>query len=187
MSSLPAKISPFFFLSCLVLLVVGGLAVNYTFKTSSLETESQLLESKVAELTTKTQDLESKGVASALSASGLIAQIDQEYVQWSKVIQRIQNVVPKNSRNEHKVSFLSYSGGRDGKLTLTTKTISGSQDPYQDTADLLRAFNGSEYFAEAFLPGINKVTLDNGSEVLSYVLQMNFKKELVDEATTSTN
>lgn len=177
MASYSSKISPLFLLSGLVLLIVGGLAINYTFKTSSLETDTQLLQTKVTELTAKTQELESKGVSSAVSASGLIAEIDQQYLKWSQVIQRIQMVVPKDASNQPRLNFFSYSGGRDGKLTLTTKTISGSTDPYQDTAELLRAFNGSDYFAKAFIPGINKVTLEDGSDVLSYVLQMNFNKE----------
>lgn len=179
------KISPLMLISALMLLVVLGTAAHHAFKASSLETDTQLLDAKVADLTAKTKDLESKGVASAASASELIAQIDKEYVVWSKIIQRVQNVVPKNSKNKPKVDFLSYSGGRDGKITLNTRTLNTSDDPYQDTADVLRAFNGSDDFYEAFLPGINKTVLEDGSEVLNYVLQMSFKKDV--STNNSTN
>ncbi len=168
------KISPLLFIAGLAFLLVAGFAIHHFFKASSIETDLQLENVKVAELSEKTRALEAQGVASAASASELIAQIDQEYVVWSKVIQRVQNVVPKSSKSQAKVDFLSYSGGRDGKITLNTRTLNDSEDPYQDTADLLKSFNNSEYFSEAFIPGINKTVLEDGAEVLTYVLQMNF-------------
>lgn len=176
------KVSSVLVLAILATTLCLASLVYFSFKRSAMESSIAFKESSVNELSKQVAGLDGQGVAGAYSASRVLADIDSQYLAWSGIIQRVQNLVPKTSLGQPVVDFLSYSGGKDGLINLTVRTLSGATDPFQDTADLLKAFNKSDDFQEAFIPSITKNITQDGSTVLNYTMRMQF---LNGEATNS--
>lgn len=170
-------LSPLLALGLVVFTATLAFTVYVAFGHSSTETELKIKESSIEEIKAQIVDLDNKGLTKAVSAGKIIDRLDDKFFKWSSVMQKIQNTVPKDSQGNPKIQFLSYAGGSDGSVNITTRTLASSLDPYGDTAKLLKAFNGSPHFADAFIPSISKTSSNQGGTILSYTFQFKYLGE----------
>ncbi len=154
------------FLGYLVYLFAGQ--VSATKEAEGYTAETKNVEQQVAAL-------QAKKVSYLQNARQVLDRIDAGRIYWSKVIGDALLVVPKDAKSgSNKAEFLTYSGASDGKLVLSAKTYTGSQDPYLDIADVVAAFNKSSIFRDTFVPTISKNQNEQGQTVLTFVLNLTY-------------
>ena len=76
-----------------------------------------------------------------------------------------------------RVNILSYSGSADGRILLNTRTIEAQLEPWDAVSDIIAAFNGSSFFANAYVPSITRGETDQGTRFLSFILNLQYVPE----------
>ncbi|MFA6917474.1 MAG: hypothetical protein WC285_01380 [Candidatus Gracilibacteria bacterium] len=171
------------------LLVVGILAVlltasytGYTFwQKSSAEIEVEKINYSLTEYKNKILKYEQDRVLQAVSAKQTLDNLKASNVEWSTVIRAIRNTLPKAEDGSDIVDVLSYSGSSNNDLSLTLKTVSGSENPFIDVAKLIAAFDKSTNFTGTFVPSIAIGEDKGGGNVLNFSMSTKYLKADVSQ------
>lgn len=161
-----------------LLIVLVGIYTGYLhFSKFNVEDRSAELKSQLGQLNTKLLQYESQDLLGAIAAKETLDGISDEITKWSEVIQKILNTVPKADDGGPLVKILSYSGSNGENISLNVQTNQKAEKPYFDVAELIAAFDASNYFADTFVPSISSAKNDDGDEVLNFLLSMKYVKE----------
>lgn len=156
---------------------VGGLAGYLWSQKGALVERNRQLDQEIESVNAQILELENQNLASALMAQEWLKEIEEEEIKWSGVITRLNSTVPFDAvSKQEKAIFTSYSGGTDGRITLTTQTRPVSYNPFLDVAELIEVFNESTAFTEAYVPAISKTEDEDGRELATFVLNLKYLK-----------
>lgn len=162
-----------------VLLGYGG--YNYWQK-SSLSKANAELEAQYAQLNASVKKYENDRILEVVNAKQAVTEFRSEYVYWSKIIEILQDTLPKKGKKDL-VEVLSYSGSSNKDISVSIQTKPGASNPYFDVADVIESFDMSENFVEGFVPSISGSTDLEGNEVLSFSYSGSFVE--TDNSTES--
>lgn len=161
-----------------ILLVLLGVYTGYLhFRKFNDEDRSAELKSQLSQYNGKLLQYESQDLLGAIAAKETLDGFTGEITKWSEVIAKILNTIPKAEDGGPLVKILSYSGSNGETLSLNVQTRQKAEKPYFDVADLIAAFDESNYFADTFVPSISSAKNDEGDEVLNFLLSTKYVKE----------
>lgn len=175
------------FLSFIFVLGVGLAYGYYASQAQAVEDRVQSIERELAEANNTLSDLQQSEVVSAENAIRTLNIVEDKEVLWSKVLDVLQDVAPKdNVALRAMVIFTSYSGGEGGRITLNAQTY-----PSRDVRKLLNAvaktienFNDNPDFEEVFVSSISKSISEDQEAVLSFILSVVYRPSY-EQATSS--
>lgn len=156
-------------------------SLYFEFQTRQVTKKIVDIESKKASLslplfgtTTSVLDV----LSTALLVKSELQKIENSQFNWSKIIDKIENTIPKQKgTNEPIVQFSSYSGSAEGGVTINAVTLRSSLDPFADVALLIRAFSVDPAFTNVFVPSITKSLASDGSIILNFSVHFNYKEK----------
>ncbi|MBU1151765.1 hypothetical protein KJ632_02965 [Patescibacteria group bacterium] len=151
-------------LAMIVLLAYG--AYNYWQK-SSLSKASVVLADQYAQLNAEVKKYENDRILEVVNAKQAVAEFRSEYIYWSKIVEILQNTLPKKGKRDL-VEILSYSGSSTKDIEVSIQTRPESVNPYFDVADVIESFDLSDNFVDGFVASISSSTDMEGNEVLSF-------------------
>lgn len=162
-----------------VLAAVAG-AFYLGLQKSAIEAEQKILSADLISLQGEITALEDQNIEAAQIARQWMDEISGSEVLWSRIITRIQSMLPVDPVTQApKVIVSSYSGSEDGRLILSGQTASAQIEPYEYVSELLSVFNGGSYFYQAIIPSISKGETDQGEKFLNFAMNFNYRQESV--------
>lgn len=168
--------------SPLILILVGvavvaviGSAVFFSLQKAAVSGENDKIDAEIVSLKNEISLLEGEKVEAARTAQVFLAKIKEEEIIWSRVISRIQSLIPYDgTTQEAKVNFLSYSGAAGGKININATSRNTTKDPLDDVAEVISVFNDSSYFKNAIIPSVSVGENDRGEKSASFALMMDY-------------
>lgn len=168
------RLSTFLILGIFALVAFGGYNVYLSWQKSQLADQVLQADALVADYGKQILQYENKQVLESINAKKTINEIKNAgIVEWSGVIKKIRKTIPKVDGTPI-VTVLSYSGSSNDEISMNVKTTETSENPYFDVADLIKAFNSSEYFTDAFVPSISNGVDEKGNQVLTFLISMKY-------------
>jgi hypothetical protein len=116
---------------------------------------------------------ENQHVLQAISAKNIVEDVRKDIVVWSEVIDNIRGVVPV-SEGKSLIDILSYSGSVNSDISMSVKTVPGSENPYFDVADIIEKFSSEKEFEDVFVSAISRATDTEGNEILSFPMRFKY-------------
>lgn len=160
--------------------IVVGFSGYFQFQTSSLKSRIEKLGAQKEALVKPSGDetpSPSAQTASLLGAQSSLKKIEAEQLFWSKIIEKIENSVPKlKDANQPIIVLRSYNGSEDGKIAVSATTRADSTDPFADIALTIRSFATDPAFKQVFIPSITKSLAPDGATVLSFSINFEYLK-----------
>jgi len=184
----PPKKSPLFLILAILSLVAAVAAAFYLgLQKSAIEEEQKRLTADITSLQDEITALEGQKIEAAQLARQWLDEVKKDEILWSRVITRIQSLLPVDPATQiPKIKVLSYSGSQAGKLILNAQTVEAQIEPYEYVAELISIFNGSSYFADAYVPAITRGETDQGNRFLSFVLNFSYRQGEEEKAAAAT-
>jgi Tfp pilus assembly protein PilN len=175
-----------FVIAVLALVLVGAFSVYLNLQKSSVNSENERLSAEIVSLNNEINVFEGQKIEAARIAQKYLAAIEKDEVKWSQALTRIRSLIPYDaSSRKNKVDFASYSGTQGGKLSMNASTLATREDPYIYVAEVIRSFNASSFFSEAYVPSITRGETDDGEKVATFLFNVNYKDSLDIELTES--
>ena len=182
----PARAPLLFIFSIIAVIAVIAGAFYLYLQKSAIGDEQNRLDGDIASLQNEISALEAQKVQAAQMAQAWLDEIKKDEILWSGVITRVQSLIPLDIATQiPKVDILSYNGAQDGRVLLNVRTVEAQLEPWESVAEILSVFNGSSYFADAFVPSITRGETDQGKKILSFVLNLNYVGEKTLDAVPS--
>lgn len=168
----------FLAISVIAFLMVGVLSGYFQVKTGALQKSIANLEAQKAEMEKSASDyaVQFKEKSSAEQLEGALTQIKAKELQWSRIMEKIENIIPQDGEKPI-VLFRAINGGEDGKLLVNGITRADSPDPFADTAMTIRAFSGDPAFTNVFVPSITKNYTSEGAMELTFSMNLEYVKD----------
>lgn len=108
---------------------------------------------------------------------------DESRILWTNIINNLMGAVPKSvSAEARAATILNVIGNDQGTLTIAMESHPDSQEPFFDTAILLKTLAEQNYLADVFIPSIGVRQNQLGQVQLSYTVNA---KLLFDEVNPS--
>lgn len=148
------------------LLVVVLLYAAFVFAQGRLaKRELGRIEVEMADLTAEINQLKDEQIEELVVATDVKERVDAREVKWSKVIRKLSDLTPVG------VFYRSYSGSETGAIQ-----VSALADNYESVADAIRLLEASNDFDEVFAPSVALGSTSDGTQVLSFGLQMTYNE-----------
>ncbi len=156
---------------------------------SAIGDEQKRIDADIVSLNTEIEILQSQNIEAAQLAQQFIESLKGQEILWSRVINRINTLLPVDAQQNPKIKILSYSGSQAGNITLNAQTQPAQIEPYEDVAEMVAVFNGSSYFEGAYVPTISRGENDAGQKFLSFIFNLTYHEEepAVTEAGTTSS
>lgn len=155
---------------------MGGFTGYILLSQSSTSENLAQYDKQIASLQNEVVKYESNNMEAALSAKEALNTLQGDYIKWSDVIEKILSTTPKDPKTRVPlVEYVSYSGSQNSNISINVKTIPGSESPFTDVASLIRSFNSSKYFENAFVPSISTGFSDTDDMVLTFNFNVKLK------------
>lgn len=159
----------------LLIIAVGG-SVFLTFDKGRMVAKTSELETEISGIKSQIDGLKENKVEVSKNAAEALAEIEENELIWSDVIQKVDALVPSDVAGRPKLNILSYSGATDGRLALSMITNPEILPPYADVSQLLATYNRDLFFKDAYIPSIGKSTNENGETTLSFVFNLTYEE-----------
>lgn len=174
--TVPKRGSTLFIIGLLALGVAVVWSLYLSFTKAAIINQQKSLSVELKSLDERFNALKSQKIEATQVIKDFLNKIEKEEVRWSNVISSLQLLTPLESASKKaKIQFLSYSGAGGGKLTMSSQTDPNSADPYADIAELLKVFNNSAVFSDAYVPAISRGMTQTGSVILSFTFDLIYK------------
>jgi hypothetical protein len=170
------RTSTLLILGILIVFVMGSYTGYLYWKQSSTAEGLKRVEANLAEYQNKMLQFESKEILEAINAKKTLSDLEDDMIEWSKVIKKIRKTIPKEDGMAI-VEVLSYSGSASNEISMNVKTYPDRDKPYFDIADLIRAFDESTSFEGGFVPSISSGIDEEGNEILTFLFGAEFVEE----------
>jgi len=168
------RLSTLMILGVIVAVAFGGYNLYLSWQKSALSDQVLQADALLADYGKQVLQYENKQVLESINAKKTINELKSEgIVEWSSVIKKIRMTIPKVDGTPI-ITVLSYSGSSNDEISMNVKTMENSENPYFDVADLIKAFNSSKYFTEAFVPSISNGVDEKGDQVLTFLISMRY-------------
>ncbi|PJC36635.1 hypothetical protein CO046_04435 [Candidatus Peregrinibacteria bacterium CG_4_9_14_0_2_um_filter_53_11] len=169
--------------------VLMGFSLYYEISQSSLSNKIARLETQKEQLrSTENEDRRTALRARALVVLDELNRIKSDQRLWSKVIDKIEKTIPVFSTDETYeplVSFRTYNGNEEGRISANATTRPNAADPFADVATTIKAFSLDPSFSHVFVPSITKTLTPQGETVLSFNISFEYNEQkLVSRPTT---
>ena len=174
------KASFLLFLGIIVLVLIGAYTGYVFWQKSTSTTELKKVEKSVTEYQNQVLQKESEQITKAIAAKQMTNSLKLTSIKWSDVIKKIRATIPKEN-GVPLVQVQSYSGAQDSAISMNVKTLPDREKPYFDVADLIKSFDESDLFADAFVPSISSGTNDKGKEILTFLLSAKYAEKKADD------
>lgn len=167
-------------LGIVAVVAFGGYNLYLSWQASALKDQVLQADALLADYGKQVLQYENKQVLESINAKKTINELKNEgIIEWSSVIKKIRMTIPK-VEGVPIVTVLSYSGSSNDEISMNVKTTENAENPYFDVADLIKAFNSSEYFTEAFVPSISNGVDEKGNQVLTFLISMKYISNSAD-------
>lgn len=184
-NSLPQPKHSWFLVSSLVAFVtIAGFSVFFQIKSTAAETKLNNLKLQKENFLKAPTDAQSATegaideISRALLAKSQLKTIEAVQLPWSKIIEKIENTIPKEKdTSKPTIELRSYTGSEEGQLAVSATTRPLTADPFGDTANLIRAMTAEPVFKNVFIPSITKSITPEGETVLSFSINFNYVKQ----------
>lgn len=174
------RFSTLMLLGIVALVAFGGYNLYLSWQSSALKDEVLQADALISDYGKQVLEYENKQVLESINAKKTINEIKSEgIIEWSSVIKKIRTTVPKVD-GVPIITVLSYSGSSNDEISMNVKTTETSENPYLDVADLIKAFNSSDYFDDAFVPSISNGVDEKGNQVLTFLISMKYLPNSAD-------
>jgi len=188
LESATARKPGIFILAVAILLLVGALTVYLFMQKSALAAKSEQLANDLRVTKNEITILESQKIEAARLSQKYLGAIQKDEILWSKVINRIRTLKPLDAEtNQDKVFFSSYNGSQGGKIAVNAVSRPTMENPYADVADLVRTFNKSSDFKDAYVPSITMGENDSGQKTTSFTLNMTYEENYSVDTSDDTS
>jgi len=167
---------PFLFLIGIVAIsLVAGFTGYFYFTRDAYKADIKKFDSQIAILEKEASKYGEKSLESALKAKEALNVVKGDYIKWSEVVESVLSTTPKNKKTKVAlVEYTSYSGAQGSSVSISAQTVAGSENPFADVAQLIKAFDGSANFSESFVPSISTSFADDGSMILVFNFNVKF-------------
>lgn len=167
-------------LGIIAVVAFGGYNVYLSWQKSALSDEVLQADVLLSDYGKQVLQYENKQVLESINAKKTINELKNEgIIEWSSVIKKIRMTIPKVD-GIPVITVLSYSGSSNDEISMNVKTTETSENPYFDVADVIKAFNSSKYFTEAFVPSISNGVDEKGNQILTFLLSMKYLSNSAD-------
>lgn len=174
----PRKSSFLFVVALLLAVATVGSGVYLSFAKTAVLNQQTELDSSVKSLEGEIKTLKEQKVESTEFAKKYLDDLQKSEIRWSKVLAGIRELVPKDLQQKPKIHFTSYSGLAGGKVALNAETMPAALPPYNDIIELLKNFNSSSFFRNAYISRVNKGLSPTGSTILTFDFNLLYTEEL---------
>jgi Tfp pilus assembly protein PilN len=175
-------------LAVMALVLVGGFSVYLNMQKSAIKGEVDRISTEIVSLKNEINVMEGQKIEAARQSQKYLAAIEADEIKWSRALSRIRSLIPFDATtNKNKVNFASYSGSQGGKLSLNASTRPTRDDPYKDVAEVIKVFNDSSFFGEAYVPSITRGETDDGEKVATFIFNLNYKEKLPEEIAAESS
>jgi hypothetical protein len=173
------KKSPFFLILAVISLVaVVAFAFYLHLQKTAIEEQKKIIEAEMVSIQAETDALKEQRLEATQIAQQWLDEVEAEEILWSRVITRIDSLLPVDTVTEEpRINVVSYSGGSGGKISLNATTGAAQTEPYEHVAELLAAFNSSTDFMDAVIPAVTKGETEDGQKFLSFSMSFAFNNE----------
>jgi len=176
-----------FILSVIVIVLIIGAAVYFSLQKATITGQNEQLDGEIASLQTEINLLEGEKVEAARTAQEWLAEVNEQEILWSRVISRIQSLIPYDATTQQaKVQFLSYSGATNGRLSLNAQTRNTKRDPFSDVAEVITVFNDTSFFNNAIVPTVTRGENDQGDRFATFNLDMEYRETIAEDIVSGT-
>ncbi len=174
------RFSTLMMLGIIAVVAFGGYNVYLSWQKSALSDEVLQADVLLSDYGKQVLQYENKQVLESINAKKTINELKNEgIIEWSSVIKKIRMTIPKVD-GIPVITVLSYSGSSNDEISMNVKTTETSENPYFDVADVIKAFNSSKYFTEAFVPSISNGVDEKGNQILTFLLSMKYLSNSAD-------
>lgn len=164
---------------------VGAAFVFIALFSVYFEIRQSYIKSAIQDLTDKKTKMEEELKANKIETGDAaeaikkqLEQIETQQFNWSKIIEKIENAVPRLKDSAVPiVNIRSYNGSEEGIISASATTRNDSPDPFADIALLITAFNSEQSFKRVFVPSISKSITAEGATVLSFSINFQYQKQ----------
>lgn len=160
----------------LAVVLVGGYTGYLFWQKSVVVADLARVERNLTQVQKQSLEFKNESILESIKAKEALPLIQMKAIKWSQVIEDILQTVPRSGGSDL-VQILSYSGSATRDISINVRTNPERDELYLDAADLIEAFDDSQFFDEVFVPSIAAGTDDEGREVLTFVLSANYMEE----------
>ena len=173
-----------FVLSIFVLFIMVGFSVYLNLQKTALTDEQGRIRDEISGLNNEIISLQAQNLEGASIAQDWLAEIKNQEIRWSSVIDGIWELLPKDEKTAASiVKILSYNGATGGKINLNVETTGERVGTFANVSKLIAAFNSNPRFEKAIVPSISRSEDDQGNIVLSFGLNVNYAGEKISAIT----
>ena len=177
------KLSTLLLVGIIVVLATGFYAGYSFWQKSSAELQIEQLDKDLEMSKAKILKYENERILQAISAKQTLNNLKATRMEWSEVIKDVRNTLPKAGDWAEIVEVLSYSGSTNREISMSLKTLAGSENPFLDVAKLIASFNKeNSNFKDPFVPSIGIGEDKEGSTILNFSLNTKYLKTDVTKA-----
>jgi hypothetical protein len=168
------------FLLIIAFLLVFGVALAYGYYYSQNNVVNQQIndvETEIASVRNQLNELRDSEIVAAQNGIRALETISEDEVVWSEVLSVLLRIVPLEVEERGKlVNFTSYSGSEGGQLSFNSQTNPSTNVKRQLEAvsTIIRTFNESQVFTDAYVPSISKSVTEDEESVLSFIFNVNY-------------
>lgn len=180
------------FLLIVAFLLLFGLGLGYAYYYSqdnfAIENTNEI-EREIISVRNQIDNLQKSDVVAAQKALEVLEKISGDEIMWSEVLRILLRIVPLDVEERRPlVNFISFSGAQEGRLAFNAQTNPSTNVRRQlsAVATIVRTFNDSQVFYNAFVPSISKSVTGEDESVLSFILNVNYTNSVLDEKEESS-
>lgn len=171
-------------LSVLILIFVVGFSVYLNLQKNALTDEQARIKDDIGKVNADITELKSQNIEGAQLAQVWLDEIKGQEIRWSKVIEGITDLIPKDETSGKPiVNVLSYTGSSEGKVSLNIDSGAQTLNTFENVAKLISAFNSNSLFHDPIVPSISRGETDEGDIKLSFGMTVNYQEEQESLAT----
>lgn len=184
------KNTSFLFIIAFLLIFGLGLGYGYYYSQDNLvSTQRSEIEREIVGVRNQLDNLRKSDVVGAQRGIAVLDKLKKEEIFWSEVLRTLLKIVPLDVEERRTlVNFTSFSGSDGGGLAFNAQTNPSTNVRKQlnAVATIIRTFNDSQVFYNAFVPSVSKSLTGEDESVLSFIINVNYAGSVLDEADVSS-
>ncbi|EKD93152.1 MAG: hypothetical protein ACD_28C00224G0003 [uncultured bacterium] len=137
-------------------IVLAGMAWTY-FQHYRLEAQLDEVQAQTRASQEQLVELQSKKLDALIVAQEKVMKVNQESIQWSKVVATLLKVTPPN------IFYSSYSASSEGRMALSVVT-----DAYDSAANLIALLDKHNLFSEVFSSSLNRGLSESNQSLVTF-------------------
>lgn len=156
----------------LLLLLTGYFGFYLQSEKGSLESSLANVEAEISDTNGKLEELRGQSVGNALQAKQSIEALSGSQVVWSDLIDRLDNLFPKDPNTRRTaINISSYTGTKEGlNLVATSRDVNFA-------IEMIRALKISPFFKNELIPSVSRGVNEEGDTIFSFSVNFDYETE----------